>query len=419
MLRRSDTISRYFSSDAGSVLAIAALVLPVIIGFAGVGVDASNWMMARRHLQTEADAAALAAAWDLSNGGTTSAANAAALKEATNNGYNSSSGTLTTTVTTGAYGIRTVKVDMQEAANLWFSRIFIDSPFYVGATASAQEVPGGAYCVLALDLTASGAISTGGSASVNSTTCGLAANSSSSTSVTVGGSSTLHVGAVTLAGSYQANSGFTYTSIHTHASQVTDPYASLTVPASSCTAAQVANSAHYTSSTTLNPGTFCGGISITGNNTRITLNPGVYIMDGGDLSMTSGGITGAGVTIILKNSRAPSGSYGNISLSGNSPITLTAPTTGTYAGIAVYQDRNAPASNAGNAMTGTSTFDIEGAVYTPSRSLSFGGNSTTSTCTQLLAKTVAFQGNPVMNNTCANAGTKSIGAAAATAKLVL
>ena len=39
--------------------------MPVLIGFTGLVIDVGNWFEHRRHLQTQADAAALAAAGDV------------------------------------------------------------------------------------------------------------------------------------------------------------------------------------------------------------------------------------------------------------------------------------------------------------------------------------------------------------------
>ncbi|MCE9508433.1 MAG: hypothetical protein K8R48_09025 [Alphaproteobacteria bacterium] len=422
MLRIFNTARRYFCSDAGSIVPIVALLLPLIIGFAGVGVDISSWMMSKRRLQAAADAGALAGAWEMTKGGTVSDAEAAALKEAINNGYDSSlTGTLTTTVTT-SNGVSTVKTDIHQTVNVWFSSVFIDRAVYADTSASAETVRAGGYCALALSTTASSAISGGGSTSVNSPNCGLAANSSSVTSVTLSGSTTMHVGAVNLVGSFAPNSGFTYASMHTHTAPIPDPYADLTVPASSCSAGAMSHPAFYNSSATLNPGTFCGGIRVTGGNTLITLNPGVYVMDGGDFEMSSGGITGTDVTIILTNSGAPSyGEYGNVHLTGNSSVYLKAPTTGPYAGVAIYQDRRTNTGDV-NHITGTAGVEIDGAIYTPSSPLTFGGNGrvlsgSTALCTQLIAQTVQFQGNPAMDNNCAGSGTRDIGIPSA--KLVL
>ncbi len=54
----------FFRSESGSVMTLASMIFPVVVGMAALGVDTSNWMMERRNLQTAADAAALAAAWE-------------------------------------------------------------------------------------------------------------------------------------------------------------------------------------------------------------------------------------------------------------------------------------------------------------------------------------------------------------------
>ena len=285
MLPIFNIIRKYFQSDAGSVILIAALLFPLIIGFAGVGVDISNWLMERRHLQTSADAAALAGAWEIANGGTTSSAQAAALKEATNNGYDPAlSGTLTTTVSSSS-SVSTVQVDIKEKVQVWFSSIFIDRTVYVATMAQAQTSAGGAFCALSLDPNDNGAVSVSGSATVNMPGCGIAVNSNSSRALEMTGSATVDVGAVRTVGGYSEGSSvdFQYASLRTNALPLEDPYASLGIPSfTSCTNTQMnSGPARYTSNATLSPGTYCGGIRISGTST-VTLNPGVYVMDGGD-----------------------------------------------------------------------------------------------------------------------------------------
>ena len=49
---------------------------------------------------------------------------------------------------------------------------------------------------------------------------------------------------------------------------------------------------------TLRPGTYLGGITVTGQGS-VTLSPGIYYMAGGGFSVTgSGSVTGAGVMIV-------------------------------------------------------------------------------------------------------------------------
>ncbi len=49
-------------NEAGAVLVMVAITLPVLIGFSGLVLDVGNWFAHKRHLQTQADAGALAGA---------------------------------------------------------------------------------------------------------------------------------------------------------------------------------------------------------------------------------------------------------------------------------------------------------------------------------------------------------------------
>jgi hypothetical protein len=58
---------RAASDERGSVLVIVVLFLPILLLFAAFVLDVGHWFQLRRHLQTSADAAALAAAQELPN----------------------------------------------------------------------------------------------------------------------------------------------------------------------------------------------------------------------------------------------------------------------------------------------------------------------------------------------------------------
>ena len=432
MFNRSGVFWRYGCSETASILPIAALLFPVIIGMAGAGIDISSWLMTRRHLQTAADAAALAGAWDIANGSSESEIEDAALREAENNGYDpTQDGTLEITVTTDPdSAVRTVKVDIQQKVDVWFSSVFIDKTVYAVTTASAIEIAGGPFCILGLDQNEVGAVEAAGTVDMDSPTCGIAVNSDSSSALSLVGNVQINVGEVKIVGNYDTTGSpdFTYTKLRTGASPTADPYVDLTIPAfTSCSEWNMAHDNNrYTADATLNPGVFCGGLTIVGTN-EITLNPGVYIMDGGNFDVSGGGsISGTDVTIILTNSGGLSyGDYGNISMSANKTIYLKAPTTGDYAGVAVYQDRNAPTgsnTNFTNRVTGTVGVEVEGVIYTPSRELYFGGHGRVlgaddPICTKLIAKKVLFQGNPAIGSDCTGSGTEDIGNASA--RLVL
>ena len=67
------------------------------------------------------------------------------------------------------------------------------------------------------------------------------------------------------------------------------------------------------------------------------------------------------------------GNYGSFSIDAPSQgnITLRPPTSGTYAGMSIFIDRNAPYSN--NQLNGNDKVHIEGTLYMPSVNLTLQG----------------------------------------------
>src|SRR5579875_453246 len=163
---------------------------------------------------------------------------------------------------------------------------------------------------------------------------------------------------------------------------------------------------------TIAPGVYCGGMNIQGN---LTLQPGTYIIDGGNFTVNAqAAITGTGVTIILTSSSGTN--YGTVTINGGATVSLTAPAAGAAAGvpgIALWIDRNAPLAtdylNGGSnqningviympsqqvSFKGGSNQNINGVIYMPSQQVSFnGGSSQATTCLQLIALSVTFSGN--------------------------
>ena len=127
------------------------------------------------------------------------------------------------------------------------------------------------------------------------------------------------------------------------------------------------------SSQTICPGIY-SQIKVSGN-ASLTMNPGIYIIEGGGLTVSgNASISGAGVMIYNAGSNYPSsgGNFGGITLSGNGTFSLSAPTSGTYAGVLIFQSRqNTRAlSFSGNAMAGT-----VGTIYAANALLSMSGNA--------------------------------------------
>jgi hypothetical protein len=126
---------------------------------------------------------------------------------------------------------------------------------------------------------------------------------------------------------------------------------------------------------TINFNTACASITCA--------TPNLFVLDGGGLSLGGGGggattATGYGVTFF--NSGTGSGScttcYGAITDNFATTTHLSAPTTGNYAGILFFQDRNNPqaATFEANFSFGSGTAATDGGFYFPDAQVNFDFN---------------------------------------------
>lgn len=401
---------RYLADKTASILPLTAIMLPLILGAAGLGVDVGMWTLQNRNLQTAADAAAIAAAWEIAHNNNQNA-QAAALKEAMANGFTNADGSTITVNIDQDGGGTSVNVELSEQSRKYLSSIIFQGDIATTARASAGIFTAGNHCFLSLDDHASGAITVNGNVSIDSESCGMAINSDHNNALNVTGNVSIDIGDVNIAGDYRltGNSHFNYSSLRTGAGRISDPYADLEVPPiNHCDENDFSVTGN--GNRTLYPGIYCGGISISGN-TDVYLENGVYIIDGDDFNIGGNGtIYGENVTIIMTSTTG--NDWGTVNLTGNKDVYLKAPGEGEdWAGIAFYIDRNAPMGD--NKMTGNGSVELDGVFYAPSQHVRFGGNKSLanpqSRCTHLIAQTMRFHGNPYMQNDCDGMGTRQIG----------
>ena len=155
---------------------------------------------------------------------------------------------------------------------------------------------------------------------------------------------------------------------------------------------------------TLNPGTYCGGISLTGNYT-VVLSPGVYHLYGGGLNFAGNISPVSGVGVSFYNSgNTTTYPFSPFNLSGNIAVNMSAPTTGTYAGMLLMQN---PLNTQTANINGNSSSVMAGNLYFPKNNLNLTGNSGTDIpIGSVVALKVSVQGNTRFNmtNTYGGAG---------------
>lgn len=381
---------KFWKNRKGNIAVLAALTMPVVVGGAGLGVETGYWYYTQLKLQQAADAAVYAAVLELHEGNT-SEMQSSATAAATLNGYTSATDTISMVTPSATYpsDARTVDVSMTRSVTRGFSAIFNNAPIVLHVKATAKYDPSSNACLLALSKSSANSVWIHGNGGMTISGCVVSSNSVSASSVTAAGSATTSMPCITTAGGVSLNANVSLTSCTsamTNLPPVADPYASLPLPTpGTC---QNWNGHSHT------PGTYCDNtINITGQTD--TLAPGTYIFSGTHISVAggqNGGITGSGVTLVFLN-----GAY--IEMTGNPPINLTAPTTGTYSGM-LFMGSRTPSGHT-YVFAGTGTSAMTGTIYFPADPIQYAGNfSGFNGCTQVVAYTIEWTGNTNLSVDC-------------------
>ncbi|HXY34404.1 MAG TPA: hypothetical protein VEI07_09265, partial [Planctomycetaceae bacterium] len=224
--------------------------------------------------------------------------------------------------------------------------------------------------LLVLDPSGRGALQLTGSGGVTDNTGSIVVDSNNAAAAIITGSGGVTAANIDVTGGTLVTGTGKFSTPVNHEPPTPDPVGLPLPPAPSQTFAAV----NYSGSTplTLSPGTYTGGIKITGTGS-VTLESGVYYMKGGGFSLTGqGSISGSGVLLV----NAPSTPSDTISLTGAGKMTLTPSDnlTGAYAaydGIAILQD---PASTAPIDIVGSGGLTIAGTIYAPKAALNIVGS---------------------------------------------
>jgi Flp pilus assembly protein TadG len=396
------------SSGRGSIALQAALLLVVLLGMVSLAIEGGSVLLKQRRLQAAADSAALAGAAALT--GAPGALTAEVKGVAATQGYTSGVGGTTVQVhnppVTGAKaGVATaVEVVISQPQHMVLASLFGSGDFATHAR-SVGISNGGTACIFALDPSASEAVALKNNASITNPQCGLQVNSASATAVHLSNNATI-TGPVTSHGGIQLdnNASILGTPVVSYGAVAPNPYAGFTPPtAPACTG----QSGTLNGTATLTAGHFCSGWKFS-NNATITLSPGVYYVDSKMSLKNNVTLTGTGgVTIVVNTSYA-------MSIGNNLRLSLTAPTSGATAGMALVS-RSTNSSALVQTISNNAALNIVGAIYFPSQKVEISNNGAlgTSQCTQLIARLIVFDNNATFNANCAGTGALAIGAAGA------
>jgi len=418
------TLRRLREDNRGGTAVLAAIMFPAVIGGFGLGAEAGYWYFTQRQIQHAADVSAHAAGIRKRAGDDAATYEAVALKIAIDSEFRPDIGTIevnspplsgdySAAGPNAAEGEDAVEVILTENLPRLFTAIFSNTTVPIRSRAVALIRDGKLACVLAMGPREPDAIRLHGNPNVNLTGCNVASNSLEADAYSqTGTASSMVTGCIHTVGQADYSAGtldLTDTDcpgIDEDAAITPDPYRDVAeppVPVSKCSNFTTTGGSGKTKASAKigSPGHYCN-MSFTGNG-WVELEPGVYIIDGGEFSVTSANVNifGDGVTIYLVNGAT-------VKINGGESIDLKAATSGPYAGILFFAERNTTTQLA-HTFNGNSNHQLQGAIYTPTDNIAYAGGATGATaCTQVIGWTVEFTGGSQFQTNCTGAGTTDI-----------
>lgn len=354
--------------ESGQVLPLIAICLAALMGFGGMAVDVGYWRYHQREQQSAADAAALGGAQQLIFSGcpNQSAALTAAKNDATNNGFTDGNNGVTVTASnppsSGPFASNncaiTATINSSKVAT-FLTKVFGRNTMAESTQATAAVVADGPGCIYMLG---TGQNTNFNGATVQASKCSIFVNGSANFN-----GANVNAGAIGEGNYGGSNNGGTFTgATPAPMAPVADPCPEIT----GC-AALTSNPP----STSPCNGSYAGnGILTAGcysnlnlHGQTITLQPTAQnstFVFAGSANFNGASITGNGVTIYI-----PAGATAPNFNKVNS-LTLTAPTTGSNAGITYYQ----PSGNSSGINFNGSNTNISGMIYAPSASINYNGS---------------------------------------------
>lgn len=402
-MKRRQLFSRksLWRNDRGNALALTALAFPLVVGSAGLAVDTTQWVLTKRQIQQVADAAALAG----SNAAVQGADVDYAVDRAVAPLYAKIAGlTAQSTLSPEDYDgdPYAVGVRLATTGSLPFSSMFLRRPITISARAIATVIHAGNYCAFALGSSLETGITLQPD-SVVETDCGFATNSSGPQAVAADVSSRMAVPRLLAFGGISGGTALSGSPARGYSLRQKDPLANVEVPPvpnSGCP--NVTVNADSRRSLTLKPGCY-GNLMIDG---RVTLEPGNYILNRGNLILGSeADLSCDGCTIFLtsEDASSQSGSVGRVQIDKEATLELSAPSDGPYAGIVLFQDRRAgpESEDDENILSGNSKSKIEGVVYFPSQSVKVSGTGSSNfNCARIIGRRLIFDGRVMIAKGC-------------------
>jgi hypothetical protein len=361
-----DMLRRFAESQGGNIALLFSLAFPVLVALAGLAIDSAHFYNQQAHLQSVADATALAVAKEMH----LYVDNPDTLKES---GESRAETLLAESGLAGQPHVTKVRVDTKEghaqveiameARSFLPAEIWGDNPIRV--IADARTFGDVRLCVLGLDESNADTVELDAGALLTAPECAVQSNSANPDGMSVHGGSVMLSQFTCTSGGYDGSEDSYLPTPETDCPTLEDPLTLREPPTvAGCDYLDV-NLASGTHA--ISPGTYCGGLKLTGN-AVVTAEPGIYIMTGGDLRVDNNAtLQGEDVSFYFADDTAV------INFKDRAVVELSAPRDGPMAGLLFYENPAAPIGR-NFEISSDAARKLLGTIYLP-RGVFKGGGS--------------------------------------------
>ena len=329
----SGYLAHFLRSASGGVAVSFAVASPVLLAASGLAIDYATHEMKLIQLQAAADSSALSGANELALAGSNDDTIRSVATTVVNDQLSGRGSVVTSAVVINRKA-GTLRVALEELWTPVFAQ-FLDAgvtPIRVDAVASLVGVTN--ICVLALDSFGAKAVHMDKSAKLKANDCEVYSDSTHVEGIRLDQNSSIVASSICSAGGYKAKTMAVNPLPTTDCPSVADPLLDRTAPiAGSCDKTGFAISS---GNQILDPGTYCGGLKISGT-ASVTFTSGTYIIKDGKFTVSNNAkITGEHVGFYLL------GNTSLIDFKDDASVSLTGATEGNMAGLLFFEDRAAP-----------------------------------------------------------------------------
>jgi len=414
------TFWNFLADSSANLTTLFALSAPLVLLSIGIAVNYSHAVTERQRMQVALDSAVLAGVEAASASGQATGLTVASYYFAANIGASSPTATFQFNSDGSLSGASSYALPMLFDTGVGSLTVDVTSTATPGSSGASS---GNSVCILLLSKTASPGLLANSGTNVHAANCEIDVASTGNPAATFNAGGTITSENICIAGTAIINNGGSYQPFTTGCSAPANPFfvngvSQLPAPViGSCANGSPAGNynggtitlapGNYnggfnfnnTTSVTLGAGNYCGSYNFSGgavtmnpgtyngtinfnNNPNVTFNPGVYVIEGGGWNVNGGSWTGSGVTFYFADSS-------KIQFNSGMSMTLSAPTTGTYAGILFYELDGLSLSPL--VFDDSVSESLSGLIYLPSRNITFNSTSNVSSPTvTVVANTAIF-----------------------------